>query len=203
MAKWILLAALFLNASAFARGKDTDTSASSAIPRFTVKANGGFLLDSGDAEVRRRWSHDVWYSYLANAGFYYNLPVLWEGLYLFGGPELSYYVSEEEHSSGQASSYLTSRFFQLLATVGAGFQPPNLLWGKLGFTLSVSVQAWGQKQTDFDSHGFNKDLGTENTDNLFVYGFTTYYAVTNQWRPFLGYELRNGSIITAGVNYAF
>lgn len=174
---------------------------SESILPFTIKFHAGLLVDSGDADIHRQWSHDPWYSYLFDIGFHYNLPFLWEGFYLFGGADVAYYVDEEEIKSGQASSFISSSYIQLLLTPGIGFQPASL--GGFGFTLYRGIELWGQKNTDLDAQGFSRNLGTGKTRDPGPLGFTFYYLLDRAWRPYIGYERRSGNSVVLGVNYGF
>lgn len=169
-------------------------------PRITLHTQGGFLLNAGDPEVNKTWNHDALYSYLLGVGAYYNISSPYQGLWMFGGGDIAYFMNEEELNGNQGNAFVSSTFFQLMATAGFGFAPPE--WRGFGLTFAGSLELWGQKSTDLSAAGFTADLGTESTELPWLVRLNMFYAIDRQWRPFIGYEYRTvSSIITFGIGY--
>ncbi|MGE0527610.1 MAG: hypothetical protein AB7G93_05910 [Bdellovibrionales bacterium] len=171
-------------------------------PRFLLNLRGGFLITSADDEVNKKWEHDIWYSYLASVGSYYTFPRSRRQVYFLAGADVAYFVNEEELTSSVSGSYITSRYMQLLATVGVGYEP-RVFGGNLGFLYLLSIEAWGEKKSELEAGGFTHDLKGDKTGIPAAHGLSVYYEVWRGLKPYVGYENRAGDVALLGVFYAF
>lgn len=190
-----------------AKAQDVDTSIRK---NFLVNTRAGFVFDSADPDVVRKWTHDTWSSYMLNVGIYGTFPVRMREFYFFGGPELSYLNNEEYISANGRTSTLTTELLQTWVTGGVTWRPAALDTDWY-FSAFAGVSLWGQKYTDVGGVAYTRTLDTRDTsifkgnnnDSNLYGGASICYDFYWEWSGCLAYEYKNSSIATLGINYGF
>ena len=162
----------------------------------------GLPLTTSNSDVRSHWTHNTWNSYMGVIGTYWEFPpIIYGDWWFFTGPEFVYQHDQEDLSSNQASSSLTSDTFGFNLNGGLTWQP-KMLQHKIGAQLVLALPIWAQRSTALSSPGFNRDLGQKTEQNL-TYAFNVFYDFNHHLRPFIGLEWSVSSNIDLGLTYAF
>lgn len=190
-----------------AKAQAVDTSIRKNI---LLNTRAGFLFDSADGDIDRKWTHDTWNSFMLNVGVYYTFPAQFRELYYFVGPELSYMDNEEYITANGRTSTLSTEFLQTWLTGGMTWRPAAL-WTDWYFSVFAGVSLWGQTYTDVGGVGYTRTLDTKTTsifsnnegDTNGYGGVSICYDFFWEWSGCVAYEYKNASIATLGINYGF
>ena len=193
-------------ASPMAKAQGVDTSIRK---NFLLNMRGGFLFDTADDNIDRKWNHDTFNSYLLNVGLYYTFPLQWREFYFFAGPELSWMDNEEYIQANGRTSTLSTQYLQTWLTGGITFRPAALDTDWY-FSAFMGVSPWGQRNTDVGGVGYTRSLDTQdlsvfgNSNQNTIYGGASVcYDFYWEWSGCIAYEYRTASIATLGINYGF
>jgi hypothetical protein len=189
-----------------AKAQEVDTSIRKNL---LLNTRAGFLFDTADGNIDRKWNHDMWNSFMLNVGIYYTFPVQWREFYFFAGPELSYMDNEEYIEANGRTSTLSTTYLQTWLTGGITFRPAALDTDWY-FSAFMGVSPWGQVDTDVGGVGYTRSLKTKNTsafsdnnENSFYGGASLCYDFFWEWSGCVAYEYRTASTVTLGINYGF
>lgn len=205
--RWLIpLLLSSLCSPAFAAGKSKyDMDAADEVrPPIAIGLRGGFLMNTPDDAVVRKWEHAEFKSYQVALSGFYSFPPKWKQAYFFAGPEFYYQNSTEELSTSNYTTSIEIDTYQLMLTGGYAYQP---YWANgFGASFATAIRVWGQKTATLDTPGFTQDLGTERMGGFSsrsgpINVILAFYYNYGALRPQLVFE--SNSSIGMGLAYAF
>ncbi len=175
-------------------------------PNHFINYRGGFLFDTADSNIEKKWEHDTFNSFLMSVGIYRTFPEKWREFYFYAGPEFSYMDNEEYISAAGRTSTVSTTYMQTWLTGGVTWRPAVLQtdWYFSGF---LGLSPWGQQSTDVGGIGYNRSF-KDKTPSFFngigngLYGgLSVCYDFFWEWSGCVTYENRTANIVTVGINY--